>query len=222
MAVSLFGGVDVPLFRGLKQHEIDVILSAAKRRRFSKKSVITYQGERANQFFLLQNGRMRFFFDTPSGRKLVMIWITAGHAFGASALVVPPVPYLVSTEAIQDSTAFVWDSPTISSLARQFPQLMMNVFQNAREYLAWYIATHNALAFQDARERLADILSAYANNIGQGVPGGIEFSVTNEELAHAANISLYTTCRLMSEWQRTGAIRKQRGRVVLRSHTRLL
>lgn len=222
MAVSLFRGVDVPLFRGLKQHEIDLILSAAKHRRFSKKSVITYQGEQAKQFFLLQNGRMRFFFDTPSGRKLVMLWISPGHVFGASALLVPPFPYLVSTEAIQDSTALVWDGPTIRSLARQFPQLMLNVFQTAREYLAWYIATHNALAFQDAKERLADILLGYAHSIGQGVSGGIEFRVTNEELAHAANISLYTTCRLMSEWQRTGAIRKRRGRVVLRSHKRLL
>jgi CRP-like cAMP-binding protein len=99
---------------------------------------------------------------------------------------------------------------------------MMNVFQTGREYLAWYIATHNALASQDARERLADILLGYAHIIGQGVSGGIEFSVTNEELAHAANISLYTTCRLMSEWQSTGVIRKQRGRVVLHSHKRLL
>ena len=222
MAVSYFRGIDVPLLRGLKQHEIDLILGAAKRRRYSKKSVITHQGELADQFFLLLNGRMRFFFDTTSGRKLVMIWIKPGHVFGASALIFPPVPYLVSTEAIQDSTALVWDGPTIRSLARQFPQLMMNVFHNSREYLAWYIATHKALAFQDASERLADILSGYAHSIGQGVSGGIEFSVTNEELAHAANISLYTTCRLMSEWQSSGAIRKQRGRVVLRSPKRLL
>jgi CRP-like cAMP-binding protein len=222
MAVPHFRGVDVPLFRGLKQHEIDLILGAAKRRRYSKKSVITHQGELADQFFLLLNGRMRFFFDTTSGRKLVMIWITPGHVFGASALIVPPVPYLASTEAVQDSTALVWDGPTIRSLARQVPQLMVNVFRTNRDYLAWYIATHNALVFQDARERLADILLGYAHSIGQRVSGGMEFSVSNEELAHAANISVYTVSRLISGWHSTGAIRKHRGRIVLRSHKRLL
>jgi CRP-like cAMP-binding protein len=158
---------------------------------------------------------MRFFFDTASRRKLTMIWITPGHIFGASALVAPPIPYLASTEAVQDSTALVWDGPTIRSLALRFPQLMINVFQTSREYLAWYIATHNALVFQEARDRLADILLGYAHSIGQRVSGGIQFSVSNEELAHAANISVYTVSRLMSGWQSTGAIRKQRGRIVL-------
>jgi hypothetical protein len=50
---------------------------------------------------------------------------------------------------------------------------MVNVFQTNRDYLAWYIATHNALVFQDARERLADILLGYANSIGQRVSGGL-------------------------------------------------
>jgi len=223
MAALHFGGIHVPLLRGLKQHEIGVILAAAKHRRFSKKSVTTYQGELANQFFLLQSGRMRFFFDTASGRKLVMMWITPGQVFGVSALVVPPVPYLASTEAVQDSIALVWDAATIRSLARQFPQLMMNVFQTAYDYLAWYVATHNALAFQDARERLADILLGYAHSIGERVSGGIKFRVTNEELAHAANITVYTASRLMSEWQRTGAISKHRGRIVfLHSNKKLV
>jgi CRP-like cAMP-binding protein len=221
MAVSYFRGIDVPLLRGLKQHEIDLILEAAKRRRYSKQSVITHQGELADQFFLLQNGRIRFFFDTASGRKLTMIWITPGHIFGASALVAPPIPYLVSTEAIQDSTTLVWDGPTIRRLALRFPQLMLNVFQTSREYLAWYIATHNALVFQEARGRLADILSGYAHSIGQRVSGGIQISLSNEELADAANISVYTVSRLMSDWQSTGAIRKHRGRVVL-PHKKLL
>lgn len=61
----------------------------------------------------------------------------------------------------------------------------------------------------------------YAPSIGQEVSAGIELDMTNEELANAANISPYTTSRLISEWQRTGAIRKQRGKILLRSAKRL-
>jgi len=53
------------------------------------------------------------------------------------------------------------------------------------------------------------------------VSGGIELDVTNEELAHAANITPYTTSRVISEWHRTGAVRKHRGRILLRSLERL-
>ena len=48
-----------------------------------------------------------------------------------------------------------------------------------------------------------------------------EFDITDEELANAANITIYTASRILSEWQRSGAIRKQRGKIVVRSTERL-
>ena len=48
----------------------------------------------------------------------------------------------------------------------------------------------------------------------------LEFD-TNEELANAANITLYTASRILSAWQRTDAIRKQRRKIVVRSTERL-
>ncbi len=54
-------------------------------------------------------------------------------------------------------------------------------------------------------------------SIGQKVSGSIEVDVTNEELAHAANITSYTASRLISEWHRTGAIRKHRGNCMMQN-----
>jgi CRP-like cAMP-binding protein len=98
---------------------------------------------------------------------------------------------------------------------------MINAFHTSIDYLSWYIGTHAALTSQSARERLAHVLLGYAPSIGQKVSGGIELDVTNEELAHAANITPYTTSRVISEWHRTGAVRKLRGRILLRSLEKL-
>jgi hypothetical protein len=92
---------------------------------------------------------------------------------------------------------------------------MINAFHTTIDYLSWYIGTHAALTSQSARERLAHVLLGYAPSIGQKVSGGIELDVTNEELAHAANITPYTTSRVISEWHRTGAVRKHRGKILL-------
>ena len=45
----------------------------------------------------------------------------------------------------------------------------------------------------------------------------IELDVTNEELANCANVTPYTTSR---KWQRSGAIRKHRGKIIIRSPER--
>jgi len=213
--------IDVPpdneLLRGLNKEEIGLILAAARSQRLSAKSVIMYQSQPADRLWLLWQGRARYFYETIDGKKLVLLWITPGHVFGAAAFAVHPSTYLVSTEATQDSTVLVWDARTIRDLGLRFPRLMMNAYLTAMSYLSWYVATHAALASESARERLAHIIVGYAPSIGQRVSEGIELDVTNEELADAANITLYTASRLISEWHRIGAIGKRRGKILLRS-----
>lgn len=219
------GAVDLPpnaeFLRGIDQRELHLILAAARRRRFPRGSVITHQGDPAEQLLLLWKGRARYFFETIQGKKLILIWITPGHIFGGAALAMAPSTYLVSAEAVRDSTVLVWDGSTIRSLARRFPRLMANACLIAMNYLSWYVGAHAASSSQTARERLAHLLMGYAPSIGHKVSGGIELNVTNEELGAAAGISPYTTSRIISEWQKTGAIRKNRGKIVLRLDKRL-
>lgn len=221
MPARRFRAVDVPpnteLLRGLEQQEIDSILAAARPRHFSAKSVIKYQSERAEQLFLLWEGRARDFFETQNGKKLNLEWITPGEIFGGAALVSRPSTYLVSSEAVLDSSVLVWDGPTIRGLMRRYPQVCENALFLALEGFSWYVATYAALTSQTARERLAHILSVCASSIGHKIDGGIELDVTNEELAEAANITHYTASRIINEWQRNGTIRKERGKILLRS-----
>lgn len=219
-ALSVHAPQNIELLKGLRRKEIDLILAAAKRRRFSAKTVMTYQGEAADHLLLLWKGRARYFFETPNGRKLILRWITPGDIFGGAALVSRPSTYLVSTEAVRDSVVMVWDGPTIRALARRFPELLENALFLAADYFSWYVATHAALISKTAQERLAHVLLELAPSLGQKVAGGIELDVTNEELANSANITPYTTSRMVSEWQRSGAIRKHRGKILIRSPER--
>jgi CRP-like cAMP-binding protein len=215
------GTPNIDLLRGFKRHETDLILAAARVRRFPAKSLMTHQGEPADHLLLLWQGRARYFFETPNGKKLIMTWITPGHSFGGAALSTRPSSYLLSTETVRDSVVLAWDGATIRGLARRFPQLLENAIIGAVDYLSWYIAAHAALCSQTARQRLASVLLGYASSMGERVSGGIEFDISNEELANAANITPYTASRILSEWQRIGAIRKQRRKVFVRSPERL-
>ena len=182
---------------------------------------MTYQDEPADHLLLLWKGRARYFYETPNDKKLILKWIAPGHIFGGAALLSRPCTYLVSTEAVRDSIVLEWNGSTIRGLARRFPQLLENAHCIDMEYLSWYVAAHAALTSQSARERLASVLFGLAKSVGQKVSGGVELDVTNEELANSANITHYTASRFMSEWQRSGAIRKRRGKIVLRSPERL-
>jgi len=111
---------NIDLLRGFKRQEIDLILAAARVRRFPAKSVMTYQEEPADHLLLLWKGRARYFFETPNGKKLIMMWITPGHSFGGAALAPRASTYLLSTETVRDSVVLAWDGPIIRGLARRF------------------------------------------------------------------------------------------------------
>ena len=205
------------LLKGLNQKEIDLVLAAARPCRFAAKSVMTQQGRPSEHLLLLWKGRARYFFQTRNGKKVNLMWITPGHVFGSTALISQPHTYIASTEAVQECIVLIWDSATMRDLAHRFTPLLENAFFVSANYLSWYVATHMALTSETARERLAHVLLGYAPSIGRKIDGGIELDVTNEELASAANITPYTVSRLMSEWEKTGAIRKQYGKIFIRS-----
>ncbi|MGC1295117.1 MAG: helix-turn-helix domain-containing protein [Alloacidobacterium sp.] len=56
----------------------------------------------------------------------------------------------------------------------------------------------------------------------RGVRKESRLNIRNEELAHEANITIFTASRFLSEWQRKGILTKSRGKVVLRSPETLM
>jgi CRP-like cAMP-binding protein len=129
--------------------------------------------------------------------------------------------YLVSTEAVKNSSVLVWDRATIRALVAKYPRLADNALLIMFDYLAAYRAVHVSMTCHSARQRLAQVLAHLATGIGQKVTGGIELDVRNDELANEANVTPFTASRLLREWQRQGIVRQSRGKVLLRSPERL-
>jgi CRP-like cAMP-binding protein len=202
---------------GLTEPELKSVLAASEQRHYTTNSVITNAGDPADYFFLLQKGRARYFSVTSEGQKVLLLWFSPGEVFGLYALVAEPSNYLLSTEMIEDGAVFAWRRGKILDILAHYPKLQDNALSIAGEYLSWFHASHLALISQNARQRLARVLTILAEGIGHKVSGGTELGITNEELANAANVSLFTASRILSEWQRNGAVSKKRGSIVLRA-----
>jgi CRP-like cAMP-binding protein len=209
-------------FEGLDEADIRTILAAGTQQRFLTGSVVINQGYPAGRLYLLLSGRIRRFFLTEDGQKILLLRVPAGEIFGEAAVLPRPVDYLVNSEATANSNTVFWSRATIRGLCERYPRLMENALLISFDYLAAYRAAHASLICNSAPQRLAHVLSHLAHGIGHKVPGGIELDVRNEELANEAHISPFTASRLLSAWQREGILVKRRGKVLLRFPGRLL
>jgi CRP-like cAMP-binding protein len=206
---------------GVDAADIKTILGAGTLQRFPASSVMIRQGFPAGHLFLLLTGRASRFFQTHDGQKIVLLRAVAGDIFGEMVMLDRPANYLVSTEAITNSSTLVWSRSTIRSLCERYPRLVQNSLSSAVDYLTFYRAAHVSLICNSAQQRLARILANLAEGIGQKVPEGVELDIRNEELANEANVSVFTASRLLSAWQREGILVKRRGKVLLRFPDRL-
>jgi len=208
--------------RGLTAPQQQAILRAATLCRYPADSVVLNQGEMADRFLLLRTGSARIFFVTQEGRKVMLRWLLPGELLGGTALLAKPCTYIVNTEMMKNSSALMWRRETIRKFATQYPVLLENALPFAWDYMTWFIAAHTALIANSARERLAQVITSLAQGIGYKTESGVRLEVTNEQLANTANITPFTTSRLLSEWQRSGAIRKGRRSIVVLSPGQLL
>jgi CRP-like cAMP-binding protein len=204
-----------PLLDGLAGPARKTILASATQHRFAAKSVVTNQDRPADRLFLLTKGSARHFYISEEGKKFLLEWLGPGDLFGGKTILSTRSSYLVSTEMVKDSSALMWDRTTIRGLVTRYPRLLENALLIASDYVAWHLMSHIGIASYTARQRLAEVLITLARTVGQETASGVTLDITDEELANAANITLFTASRLISEWHRNRALVKRRGKILL-------
>ena len=119
-----------------------------------------------------------------------------------------PPPYMATAEAISDCEVLAWNHSVIRKLVSLHPMLGENALHIALGYLRTHMARHVGLVTKTAEERLAETLFRLSDQCGQFHPDGIEIRATNDELSALADISPFTTSRVLRNWRFQGTLRK--------------
>ena len=207
---------------GIGKPEIDAILSKATIRGFQAKEVIFRSGELAKRLYLLRKGSVKFYRESHDGQEVVMGWLTPGELFGLGTLPAHPLNYLGTAETLDDCEAYVWERASILRLALHYPRLAANCLRISLHYVAQFAERHISLASSSVEERLAHTLTDLGDRAGQATPGGVEVDVKNEQLASLADVNYFSTSKLLKKWQRVGAVKKSRGKVLIQCPEKLL
>ena len=210
------------LLDNISQFDRRVILEKAQQRFVSVRELIIRGGERASALFVVRNGRIKYSRVTEEGRELLLWILGPGDVFGIATILNHGPGYLGSASAISNCELLVWDEPKIVALSTSYPELCRNALRIALDYLSAYARRHSRLMFESAPQRLAHTLVQVARRSGQIFPNGVEVEITNEQLGGLADVGLFTTSRLLGEWERRGMIQKERGRIQIQTPENLL
>jgi CRP-like cAMP-binding protein len=209
--------LSIRLLEGLTERDKRSILAEAHTNKYAKNTELCTEGKAASQLFLMTKGQAKYYRLMKDGRQVIFYWLQPGDTFGLATLLDTPLPYLGSAEAVSDCEVSAWPHGAMQRFARQYPVLSINALRIVLLYLSSGADRHSAMISDTAKERLARTLANLGTRDGHFNPDGVDLEISNEQLASLADVSPFTVSRLLSQWQREGALSKRRKALSIRS-----
>lgn len=207
----------VPVFRGLDETALDAALEVAAPRFVAKNDTMFEQGDKAETFYVLVDGRLKVSQTTQAGQQVVIRYIGPGEFFGCVA-VSGQTDYPGTATAVMDSVALGWDAAASKALMERFPKFAMNALSTMGSRVQEAHSRLRELATEQVEQRVARAVLRLAQQAGQKVQEGvrIEFPLTREDIAQMTGTTLHTVSRILSRWEDDGVISSGRQQIIIR------
>jgi CRP-like cAMP-binding protein len=207
---------NVPIFSELNEPDLATLAKVATRRRYPKDTVVFFENEEGDFFFMILEGRIKVTILGDDGREIILSVLSAGDFFGEMALL---------DNEPRSATAIAVEESELLSLHRTDFQ---NVIADNRGIMSALIriltarlrrANHqiSTLALLDVYGRVARVMLDMAREEGKRLKDGrIAFRrATHQEIANRIGTTRETVTRMLKDLERHALIRIEGKEIVL-------
>ena len=209
------------LFDGIDVAARNRILAEARKKKVPASQIVIRGGERASRLFLLAVGSIKFYRVTPQGSEVLLWLLSEGDVFGLGTLLSRPAFYLGTAETLRKCELYEWEHDGARKMGAAYPRLAENVLRIILRYASDHADRLVDIVAETAPQRVAHALLGLAHRAGKIANDGLKVDITNEHLSAIANVSPFTVSRVLSKWERSGALTKTRGNVRIHVPERL-
>jgi CRP/FNR family transcriptional regulator, nitrogen oxide reductase regulator len=210
-----------PLFAGLTQRECMEIASCARARSFARDELLFMQGHPVRSLVLLQAGVVKLTQLSSSGNEVILWMSGEGDAVGVHSDT-PLCSHTCSARALEKCKTLTWEYSRLQSLLIEYPQIRKNINNILASRLRELEERFREVATEKVAKRLAFTLLRLLKQVGRKYhDGGIQISLSREELAQMTGTTLFTISRILSRWSEEGLVTPRREAVVVRDASRL-
>ena len=207
------------LFTGLEERECREIVSCARARTFARDEILFTQGQPVRSLILLQSGSVKHTQLSSSGNE-VLLWMS-GTGDAVNLEPESACGHTCSARALERCRALVWEYNRLQTLLTQYPQIRKNISIILASRLHELEERFREMATEKVAKRLALTLLRLLKRVGKPGRGGMEISLTREELAQMTGTTLFTISRVLSAWAEKGLVQPRRQGVVINDPTKL-
>ncbi|MCB2188145.1 MAG: Crp/Fnr family transcriptional regulator [Deltaproteobacteria bacterium] len=197
------------MFQSLQPEEARALAGQAMRRRYAKGEVIFYQGDAANQMFLIKGGVVKLSKVTEEGAEITLDIRGPGDSLGENMLNEEPgTEFPVTASCLQDTIICGFTRQGFESLVLAHPNIGLMVIRNLSQRIESLTSRVGSMSHTTLEERLYQVLCTVAKEHGQATKRGLALAMpfTHEELAFLVGAHRVSITRAMKALKEAGRI----------------
>jgi CRP/FNR family transcriptional regulator len=212
----------IPLFRRVTPEDRTRIAEVAHLKRYHKSDLIFAEGDPADVFLTIVEGRVKVFKATPAGKEIILEIFGAGDPLGAVA-VYESTRLPASAIALEDTECLAIAREHFFRLLEGHPALVRALLSGLTLRLAELTRRLAEMMGSRVEARFARLFLKLAEQIGKPERGGIFVAMPlgRQELADLTGTTTETAIRIMSRWQKEEVVRTEKDGFVIVNHTLL-
>jgi CRP-like cAMP-binding protein len=197
----------VPIFSELTEADFQMLAKVANRRRYPKDSVVFFENEQGDFFFMILDGRIKVTILGDDGREVILSLLGSGDFFGEMALL-DNEPRSATAIAVEDSELLSLHRNDFQSVLSDNRSIMVGLIKVLTARLRRANHQISTLALLDVYGRVARVIVDMAREEGRRLKDGrIAFRrATHQEIANRIGTTRETVTRMLKDLERQGMI----------------
>lgn len=202
------------LFSGMLPQDCRGVCVVARVRSYARGETLFMEGDPIQQIFVIKSGFVKITQLGPSGMQAILRLGVPGEMVDSLSLF-SAGRHLTTAQAIRKCQTLIWDVTAFRAMVEGCPVLHKNVIQILGSYAMELEERFREVATERVALRVARQLLRLAEPMGRRVVGGIEISLSRQELADMTGTTLFTVSRLLSNWEARGMVAPRREAVAI-------
>src|SRR5215467_3199030 len=203
------------LFAELTPAEFELIIAAAREKRFDRRETIFTEGDPVRQVTMVLSGFVKVTQMGLNGNEVILRLSGAGEIPG-SYRVCNNCIHCATAQAVQACVTLVWDAGVFEKLLARIPAFRRNTVQALEERLLEMEQRFREVSTEKVGSRLSSELVRISDRLRRSADNGrVEITLSRAELAQLTGTTLFTVSRLLCQWQTQGIVRVRRESVLV-------
>ena len=207
-----------PLFKTLSESDLQAVSVHLRSRNYKKKEIIFHQGDESHDFYLIKDGKVRIFCNSPSGNETSIRVLSADEMIGEFAPI-DGQPRSATAQAITNCILLELRQERFLTLLRELPDFEATLLRLLVQKLRSITEYAETIAQYDIGGRLLHTILYYNTIFGQEIVRNkcyqVDLGLSQEDLASMVGARREWVNRLLSRWRQQGLIAVSRGKITI-------